>query len=106
LPLTKASPETFKLFAQIEPALCESTHNDLITALLVDHVHILIQLPPSVSVSKAAQLFKGLLSKLIRSEISEVKKFLWGKDFWADGCFSETVGSLSENRIRKYIQNQ
>jgi len=72
----------------------------------IDHVHMMIQLPPSVSVSKAVQLFKGISSRLIRSEIPEVKKLLWGRDFWADGFFSEAVGSVSEERIREYIKNQ
>jgi putative transposase len=72
----------------------------------VDHVHMLIQLPPSVSVIKAVQLFKGISSRLIISEIPEVKKLLWGRDFWADGFFSETSGSVSEERIKEYIQNQ
>ena len=73
----------------------------------LDHVHLLIQLPPSISVSKAVQFLKGLSSRTIRSELSqEIKNMLWGKDLWADGYFSETVGSCSEETIRNYIKNQ
>ena len=72
----------------------------------VDHVHMMVQLPPSISVSKAVQFFKGISSKMIRAEHPEIKKFLWGNDFWADGYFSETVGSISEDKIRSYIRNQ
>ena len=71
-----------------------------------DHVHLMIQLPPSISVSKAVQLLKGISSKIIREELPQVRKMLWGKDFWADGYFSETVGTVSEERIRNYIKNQ
>lgn len=71
-----------------------------------DHVHIVIQLPPSISVSKAVQLLKGLSSKVIRAELPEVKKYLWGNDFWADGFFSETVGHCSEKIILDYVRNQ
>lgn len=72
----------------------------------IDHVHLVIQLPPSISVSRAVQFFKGISSKMIREELPEVKKFLWGKDFWADGYFSETVGYCSEETILNYVRNQ
>ena len=72
----------------------------------IDHIHLVIQLPPSVSVSKAVQLFKGLSSKVVRAELPEVKKYLWGNDFWADGFFSETVGHCSEQNILNYVLNQ
>ena len=71
-----------------------------------DHVHMAIQIPPSISVSKVVQYFKGGSSKIIREERPEVKKYLWGKDFWADGYFSETFGTGSEHAILKYIRNQ
>lgn len=61
----------------------------------LDHVHMVVQIPPSVAVCKVVQFFKGASSKLIREEIPEVKKYLWGKDFWSDGYFSETFGHCS-----------
>jgi putative transposase len=72
----------------------------------LEHVHMMVQLPPSISVSKAVQLFKGASSKLIREELPEVRKLLWGNDFWADGYFCETVGSCAEEAILNYIRNQ
>ena len=71
-----------------------------------DHVHMLIQMNPNVSVSKMVQLFKGMTSKVIRQEFPELKEFLWGTSFWSDGYFAETSGQVSEHRIREYIQNQ
>jgi putative transposase len=72
----------------------------------IDHVHMIIQIPPSISVSKVVQYLKGLSSKLIRAEMPEVKKVLWGKDFWADGYFSATYGHVSEETILNYVKNQ
>jgi len=72
----------------------------------IDHVHMVVQLPPSISVSKVVQLFKGISSKMIRAELPEIKKFLWGSDFWADGYFSETVGYCDEQTILNYVRNQ
>ncbi|MCA9770203.1 IS200/IS605 family transposase [Candidatus Dependentiae bacterium] len=71
-----------------------------------DHVHVLVRMRPEVSVSKMVQLFKGMSSKVIREEFPELKEFLWGKSFWADGYFAETSGQLNESQIREYIKNQ
>lgn len=71
-----------------------------------DHVHMLIQLVPSISVSKAVQWFKGGSSKVIRAEFPELEEHLWGDSFWADGYFSETVGQVNLQTIREYIKNQ
>jgi putative transposase len=61
-----------------------------------DHVHILVQMGPEVSVSMMVQLFKGSSSKFIREEFRELKEFLWGKSCWTDGYFAETSGQVIE----------
>ena len=71
-----------------------------------DHVHVLVRMRPEVSVSRMVQLFKGMTSKVIREEFPELKEFLWGKSFWADGYFAETSGQVNEKQIREYIINQ
>ena len=71
-----------------------------------DHIHMLIQLTPNISVSKAVQYFKGGSSKVIREEFPELEEHLWGDSFWADGYFSETVGQVNWAIIREYIKNQ
>ena len=71
-----------------------------------DHIHLLVQLKPSISVSNAVQLLKGGSSHVLRKEFPKLKEFLWGKSFWADGYFVETIGKIDEKRIREYIKNQ
>ena len=74
-----------------------------------DHVHMLVQLRPSLCVSTVVQLFKGKSSYIIRKEFPKLKEFYWGKpkdSFWSDGFFVETVGQVSEAKIKEYIQNQ
>ncbi len=73
--------------------------------LQLDHVHLLIQLKPMISVSKAIQLLNCGSSRVVRQEFPELEEFLWGDSFWADGYFAETVGRVNEDVIRKYIQN-
>lgn len=72
----------------------------------VDHVHLLIQLPPKEAVAHAMQFLKGGTSKVIRQEFPELEEFLWGDSLWADGYFAESVGQTTEKTIRSYIQNQ
>lgn len=74
-----------------------------------DHVHMLVQLRPDTSVSEVVNRFKGKSSYLIRKEFSQFKEFFWWKktdSFWGEGFFVETVGQISEEKIREYIQNQ
>ena len=71
-----------------------------------DHVHMLVQIKPNVSISKAVQLFKGGSSKVIRAEFPELEEFLWGDSFWGDGYFAETAGKIDLAIIKKYIQDQ
>ena len=74
--------------------------------IMPDHVHILVQLPPTVTVAKAVMYFKGGSAKVIRKEFPELKEFLWGDSLWQDGYFTESVGRIDERKMRNYIQNQ
>ncbi len=71
-----------------------------------DHVHMLIQTKPDKSISNVVQTIKGGTSKILRLEFPELKEFLWGDSLWADGYFTESVGVLDEEMIRKYIREQ
>ena len=73
-----------------------------------DHVQMLVQLRPDISVSKVVQLFKGKSSYIIRKEFPHLEEFYWGKadSFWGDGFFVETVGQINETTIKEYIRNQ
>ena len=72
----------------------------------IDHVHMVVQLRPDISISKVVQLFKGKSSKIIREEFPELREFFWGKSFWCDGYFVETVGKVNLDTIKAYVQNQ
>ena len=87
---------------------CAEVNNWTIVELnvQVDHVHLLIQLPPKEAVSHAMQVMKGGTSKKIREEFPELEEFLWGDSLWAEGFFAESVGRVTEARIKAYIQNQ
>lgn len=56
--------------------------------------------------SKIVQYLKGRFSRLIQDEFPELKKRYWGQHLWARGYFCATVGSVTEETIKKYIENQ
>jgi putative transposase len=67
-----------------------------------DHLHLILQTKPSVSVAEAVQRLKGGTSRVIREEYPELEEFLWGDSFWADGYFAETVSNVDEEGVRRY----
>ena len=74
--------------------------------VMPDHVHILIQLPPTIPLTKAVMYLKGGSSKILRREFPELEEFLWGDNLWQTGYYIESVGKINEEAVRTYIQNQ
>ncbi|GAA3563749.1 IS200/IS605 family transposase [Snuella lapsa] len=71
-----------------------------------DHVHLLVSVPPKVSISKLMGILKGkIVIKLFKSYPELKQKPYWGNHFWARGYFVSTVG-LDEEMIRKYVKHQ
>ncbi len=72
-----------------------------------DHVHFLIQSVPKYSPTRIIQIVKSQTAREVFRRAPEVKKKLWGGEFWSDGYYVATVGQYgSEETIRKYVQNQ
>lgn len=72
-----------------------------------NHVHFLIQSVPTYSVTKIVTLIKSITAREIFKQCPEVKKILWGGEFWTDGYFASTVGKHGdENMIGRYVKNQ
>jgi len=70
-----------------------------------DHVHIFLSFPPRYSISKVVGILKSISASVVFQEHPEVKKQLWGGEFWEDGYFVRTVGDkVTADVIRKYIQ--
>lgn len=72
----------------------------------MDHVHVVVSIPPKVSVSTYMGTIKGRIAiKMFKSYPTLRKKPYWGNHFWARGYFVNTVG-LNEDMIRRYVQFQ
>ena len=72
-----------------------------------NHVHFLIQSVPMYSPTQIAQTVKSITAIKIFERKPEVKRFLWGGEFWTKGFYINTVGqAASEQQIQNYIKNQ
>lgn len=70
-----------------------------------DHVHLLVSLDPSVSVSTLLRQLKGKTSHHLQLEFPELKKRYWGQHLWARGYFAVSVGNVSTPMVQEYIQH-
>jgi len=72
-----------------------------------NHVHFLVQSVPMYSPKKIVQIIKSLTAREIFLRVPEVKKMLWGGQFWSSGYFVSTVGKHgNEDLISNYVKNQ
>ena len=73
--------------------------------LMPDHVHLLLEIPPRMSVSSFMGYLKGKSTLMIYDNHSNLKYKFGNRNFWATGYYVSTVG-LNEATIKKYIQEQ
>ena len=72
-----------------------------------DHVHFLLQSIPRYSRSEIIKKIKSITAREIFAQCPQVKKKLWGGEFWSDGYYVSTVGSHgNEDTVGKYVKNQ
>jgi putative transposase len=71
-----------------------------------DHIHIIVSIPPKVSVSEYIGIIKGKIAiKLFKTYPQLKKKPYWGNHFWARGYFVNTIG-INEDVIKRYVKFQ
>jgi putative transposase len=71
-----------------------------------DHIHLLVSIPPSWSVSKVVNIIKTNTARNLKAEFPFLKEVYWGTDsIWSEGYFVSTVG-INEEIIKRYIENQ
>jgi len=71
-----------------------------------DHVHMLIGIPPQLSVSRAVQYLKGKSSHMLLSEYKALRKRYWGQHLWARGYWVASSGNVTDEVWKEYIKNQ
>ena len=73
-----------------------------------DHIHYIIETEPTMSISKVVNLMKSYTTYHIWKRYPQyLRKQFWKEHtFWTDGYFACSVGNVSEEMLKKYIENQ
>jgi putative transposase len=91
--------EVFRRLAEQKESRMEEGH------LMIDHVHMLIAIPPKFAVSQVIGFIKGKSAIHLARVYGERKRNFVGQHFWARGYWVSTVGR-DETAVREYIQQQ
>ena len=86
--------------------LCERKGIEIIQAeCCVDHIHMLVRIPPKYSVSEIMGYLKGKSSLIIFDRHANLKYKYGNRHFWCRGYYVDTVGKNAK-KIQEYIKNQ
>ena len=101
---TKIHLDTIQnVFTQI----CESFESELIEFDgEKDHVHLLINYPPKISISKLVNSLKGVSSRRLRQYHDDIHQYYWKRVLWSPSYFAGSCGGAPIDLIRKYIEQQ
>ena len=92
--------------ANILSMLCKRKGVKIVEAeICPDHVHMLVEIPPSMSVSYFVGYLKGKSTLMIYDRHPELQS-KWNKAFWARGYYVETIGNVTDEAVQKYIKEQ
>ena len=70
-----------------------------------DHVHLFLNFPPRYSIAKVVGILKSISASELFKEFPELRRQLWGGEFWEDGYFVRTVGDqVTAEVVKRYIQ--
>lgn len=95
--------ETKRLFLEIANEKDFIIHS---MEVMPDHVHVFVSSHPKIAPSYIVKMLKGISARKLFLKYPNLKKFLWKGHLWNRSFFIETIGSISEEAIRKYIELQ
>lgn len=72
----------------------------------MDHVHCFVTAPPKMSITQIVRYLKRISGYHLLNEFPEIRDSLWKGQLWNGSYFVETIGSTSEENIRRYIEHQ
>lgn len=93
---------------EISSELCQKWEIDLIEfGGEADHIHLLIEMNPTIQISKFVNNIKTVTSRYIRKEFSEhLAAYYWERVLWTRAYYISTVGGAPLTTVKKYIENQ
>ena len=89
----------------------ESICSDLSSKLVefngeTDHVHVLVEYPPALSISKIVNALKGVSSRLLRRDFEELRNRSLKEHLWSPSYFAASCGGVTIETLKKYIEQQ
>jgi putative transposase len=87
--------------------ICKSMEVEILKGhVSKDHGHLLVSVPPYISVSELVKRVKGKTSRKLLSENRNLMKQFWGRHLWARGYFAASSGNVTDEVIMEYIAMQ
>ena len=71
-----------------------------------DHVHCFVSAPPKMAVSEVVKYLMGITARRVFAQFPWIRTRLWKGVLWNHSYYVETIGSVSEENIRRYIERQ
>ena len=71
-----------------------------------DHIHCFVTAPPKLSVTDIVKYLKGITGRKLFETYPDLKSKLWRGELWNHSYYCETIGSVSEENIKRYIEHQ
>ena len=71
-----------------------------------DHIHCFVSGPPKLSITDIVKYLKGITGRKLFEKFPEIREKLWKGQLWNHSYYVETIGSVSEENIRRYIERQ
>jgi len=74
--------------------------------VMPDHVNVLVSAHPKISASYIYKMLKGISARKLLMEFSSLNRQLWRGHLWSPSTYVETIGHISEEAVRRYIEDQ
>jgi len=92
---------------EIIKQVCKEHSVEIITGhVRPEHVHLVLSIPPHISISKLMQYIKGRSGRKLSQEFEILRKRYYGGHVWARGYYSVTSGHVTDEMIIEYVKNQ
>ena len=94
-------------FRELVREICRSNDIEIMKGhISPDHVHLLLDVPPSLAPSRVMQAIKGKTSHHLLRDFRALRKEFWGRHLWARGYFVASSGNVTDDVIAQYIELQ
>jgi putative transposase len=85
---------------------CEAFEIEILKGVVSkDHVHIMVSAPPEMAPSEVMRRIKGRVATKLFEEYPHIKRRYWGRHVWARGYFCATVGQMTQEMIKQYLEH-